>query len=340
MKCPRQILSLMVLFYVLTIGSVMADEVLLKNGDHLTGQVVRMEEDKLIFKTSYAGEISILWQEAAGIETEASVEVVLTDKTSLKGIPLPAEKGKMRLKLSKIVETVSFDLTEVQAINPKPPESAVKLKGHINMGLSATSGNTDTKNGHLDGEFVARTEKNRFTLGAEFNRTEDEGKETVNNALGYLKYDHFLSEKWFLYSNALFEKDKFKDLNLRTALGAGAGYQFLETPLTNLSLEAGLTYVNEDFDLAEDKDYPAGRWSLNFERDLWDKAVQVFHFHEGFVSLEDTDDVFIRSRTGLRLPIYKNLKTTAQYNYDWDKSPEPGREKADKAYLLTLGYHW
>ena len=340
MKYFKQILSIIVVFYVLTIGSVMADEVRLKNGDHLTGQVIRMEEGKLILKTSYAGEISILWQEAASIEAEASVEVVFADKTSLKGIPLSAEKGKMRLKLSKIVETVSFDLKEVQSINPKPPESPLKLKGHINVGLNATRGNTDTKNQHLDGEFVARTKKNRYTLGAEFNRAEDEGKETVNNALGYIKYDHFLSEKWFLYSNALFEKDQFKDLNLRTALGVGAGYQFLETPLTNLSLVAGLTYVNEDFDLAADEAYPAGRWSLNFERYLLDKAVQVFHFHEGFVSLEDTDDVFIRSRTGVRVPIYKNLKATAQYNYDWDKSPEPGRERADETYLLTLGYHW
>ena len=89
-----------------------------------------MEDDKLILKTSYAGEISILWQEAAAIETGTPIEVVLADKTSLKGIPLSSEKGKMRLKLSKIVETVSFDLTEVQSINPNPPEPPQESENH------------------------------------------------------------------------------------------------------------------------------------------------------------------------------------------------------------------
>ncbi len=42
-------------------GNSLADEVRLKNGDKLTGQVVRMEEEKLVLKTTYAGEIAIAW---------------------------------------------------------------------------------------------------------------------------------------------------------------------------------------------------------------------------------------------------------------------------------------
>ena len=154
------------------------------------------------------------------------------------------------------------------------------------------------------------------------------------------QYDHFLTEKWFFYTNALFEKDEFKDIDLRSTIGAGAGYQFFETPLTNLSTETGLTYVNEDYEQGQDNSYPAGRWSVKFDQYLLDKKIQFFHFHEGFVSIEDTEDMFIRSRTGFHIPLYKNFKATVQYNYDWDKSPAPGREKADEAFLFTLGYAW
>ena len=42
----------------------------------------------------------------------------------------------------------------------------------------------------------------------------------------------------------------------------------------------------------------------------------------------------------MRLPLYKKLTATAQYNLDWDKSPESGREKTDEMYILTLGYRW
>jgi len=179
-----------------------------------------------------------------------------------------------------------------------------------------------------------------YTIGAEYNREEDQGEKTTKNITGFGKYDHFLNQKWFLYSSVFFEKDEFKDLNLRSSIGAGVGYQFFETPLTNLSLEAGLAYVNEDFEEGVDDDYPAGRWSLDFDRYLVDKIIQFFHFHEGFIGLEDTDDFFIRTRTGLRVPVYKNIKATVQYNFDYDKSPTPGREKEDEMFIFTLGYYW
>ena len=59
-------INLTPLFIMLTVGffiagNSLADEVRLINGDKLTGQVVRMEEEKLVLKTTYAGEITIAW---------------------------------------------------------------------------------------------------------------------------------------------------------------------------------------------------------------------------------------------------------------------------------------
>lgn len=64
-------------------GNSLADEVRLRNGDKLTGQVVRIETDKLILKTTYAGEITIAWKEVASIGTDDSVKVVLKDETTV-----------------------------------------------------------------------------------------------------------------------------------------------------------------------------------------------------------------------------------------------------------------
>lgn len=339
MRCYFKLCLLSVILSLVNPMSVTADEIVLQNGDRITGKVIRLEGEKLFFETTYAGELTVKWGEVAGLKTDAPVLVVLSDETALKGTPEPAEGGKLSMKIGKIVETVSFDLAEVKAINPKE-EPAVKMKGRINIGISAAKGNTETETQHLDGQFVARTAKNRYTVGGEYNRAENKGEKTADSALGYIKYDHFLSQKWFLYSNALFEKDKFKDLNLRATLGAGAGYQFFESDLTNLSLEAGLSYVSVDYEVGEDDDYPAGRWALDYDRYFFGTAFQFFHFHEGFVGLEDTSKFFVRTRTGLRVPLYRQFNATLQYNYDWDNSPAPGREKTDEMYLFTLGYHW
>lgn len=87
------------------------------------------------------------------------------------------------------------------------------------------------------------------------------GLETESNWIAYMKYDHFVTRKWYAYTNADFQNDKFKDIQLRSTLGIGTGYQFIESEKTNLSLEGGLTYVQTDFIVAPDDDYPAGRWA-------------------------------------------------------------------------------
>jgi len=232
-----------------------------------------------------------------------------------------------------------MDLSQAKFINPAPVP-ALTTKGQANLGITVAKGNSDTASQHLDLEFIARTVKNRYTLGFEFNRSEDDGVESKNNSLGYVKYDHFFSKKLYGYSNVLLEKDKFKDINLRTALGLGAGYQFMESEEANLSGEAGLSYINEDFIVVPDEGYPTGRWAINFDRYLIKKSLQFFHFHEGFVSLEDTEDIFIRSRTGIRMPVSKSIKATFQVNYDWDRRPSPGMEKTDIMYIMSLGYQF
>ena len=161
---------------------------------------------------------------------------------------------------------------------------------------------------------------------------------TVDRSLGYIKYDHFLTEKWYAFGKSSAERDEFKDLNLRTDVGAGPGYQVFKSDLINLALEAGVSYINEDFDVAEDKDYAAGRGSINYDQWFFKKAFQLFHFNESFVSMDDTDDIIIRMRTGVRIPFYKGINITAQHNFNWDNQPSPGFEKTDQAFIMSLGY--
>jgi len=161
--------NLIPLFILLTVGfllagNIFADEVRLTNGDKLTGQVVTMEEEKLVLKTTYAGEITITWKEVAGIMADDPVKVVLNDETALEGKTAPIEDGKMKLDTGKLESPASFSLADVKAINPKPVKP-VKIATRVNASMVNQRGNTIKDNYYFDGEFVARTKKNRNTLG-------------------------------------------------------------------------------------------------------------------------------------------------------------------------------
>jgi putative salt-induced outer membrane protein YdiY len=325
------------LLLFLICSQVCADEVWLKNGDHLTGKVVSLDGGVLRFKTSYAGDLSIKWEEVVNLKTDEPIKVVLGDETTAQGPVSPGEGRKVTVKTEQVAQPITVDLANVKTINPRPP---LRMNLRINFGLNISDGNTNTQNIYGDGEFVARTDENRYTIGALYRRSEEESVKTADRSFAYMKYDHFFTKKWYGYANATAEKDEFKDLDLRSSLGVGAGHQFIESERTGLSFEGGLSYVNENYIVAEDKSFPAGRWGLRFDHYLWPKSLQYFLYHTGLQSLKDSDDLILSTQTGFRIPFYKNLNVTAQFNWDYDKSPSPGKKESDYTYVLTLGYLW
>ncbi len=340
MKKNRALLLIAVMISLLITKNSLADEIQLKNGDNLTGRIVRMTENKLILKTTYAGEITISWQEVAGIKSDGSLKVLLNDETVMEGTTETIEDGKVKLDTSELKELATFDLADVKAINPKPVKP-VKITARVNASATYERGNTDSDNYYFDGEFVARTKKNRYKIGGELTNEKADGITTSQNWLAYGNYSHFLNEKWYLYADTLFEHDEFKDLDLRSTLGAGAGYQIFETPLLNLSISAGVAMVDENYDLGEDNEYSAGQWAVNYDQYFFKKFVQLFHANTGFISLEDSNDWFVKTRTGLRIPLYKGLTATLQYNYNWDNQPSAAAEtEQDTKLIFLLGYEF
>ena len=273
MKGKGVSIILTVLFVFLVWGNASADEVWLKNGDRLTGKVMSLEGGTLVFNTSYAGDLSIKWGEVVNLKTDEPIKVVLGDETTAQGLVTPGDPGKVKVKAEQIAEPVTVDLANVKTINPKPP---MTTKARVNVGASFTSGNTDTQDIYADGEFIARTDQNRYTIGGLYKRSEDNNVKTDDKKLGYMKYDHFLTKKWYAYANATAEQDDFKDLDFRYTLGIGSGYQFIESERTNLSFELGLSYVNENYIVAEDNSFAAGRWGLRFDHYILPKSLQYF----------------------------------------------------------------
>jgi putative salt-induced outer membrane protein YdiY len=151
----------------------------------------------------------------------------------------------------------------------------------------------------------------------------------------------------------LFTNDRFQDILLRSAFGVGAGYQFFQSEDLNLSLEAGPDYVNLNFyDLPfncsnaigsnnpctplKDRSGIAGRWAVNYDQFIWNRNVQLFHYHEGLVA----SDLFIRSRTGFRVPIWNGIQFTNEIQVDYLSKPAPGRQNVDTRYMFSIGYAW
>jgi hypothetical protein len=166
-----------------------ADEVYLKNGNHLSGRIVSMNAGKLVLDTDFAGRLSIDWDHVERLFSDAPINLVLLDGSTIRGVPVPADTpGLLRLTAEAGAEPVPVARVLVKAVSP-PHEPPIKVNGRINVGLNKATGNSDRESGHADAEMIARAANHRLSLGGAYNRAKDDGRESEDNASGFSKYD-------------------------------------------------------------------------------------------------------------------------------------------------------
>ena len=318
----------------------------LKDGSQIYVEILEMTEGFITVKTLFhdGDPIKIKWSEVTGITSEEQVKVVLNSGTILQGPPSMLSPGTLGIKTDMLAEPIPVAVESVMAVNP-PIKKPVVYTGNLNFGASVTKGNTKFENYSFLGELIARSERLRLTLLGRYVYGEADGEINARNAFGTIKLDFFITKRFYWNAGALFEQDTFQELNLRTSLFTGPGYQFIDTgdfasPYFNkmqLSAEAGLGFFNEDFKRAQDRNNITGRWGVNFNWPVL-PVLTLFHQHQGYPSLEKRKDYYITSQQGLRWTMLENFIATLQFNWRYDNTPAPGNKKSDKQYLLTLGY--
>ena len=300
-------------------SSAWADDLTLKNGDRYSGTVVALQAGTLTFKTPH-GTLAIPWEEVATLTVED--EIALTTVT-----------GQRRRQPGGVIDVG----TAVALARPLPP---LAITGGAAAGFIDTGGNTDVNSVRMDSDLVVRQHENRYTFGAAVNRARTSGVETARNWTATGRYDRFLTERMFVTGSTIFTNDPFRDLDLRTALGAGVGYQVLDTPVARLSVEGGAGYVRENFDLADDHSYGAAREAAKLDVVLAAERVTLFHQHDTYFGVTSGDDLFFKAQNGVRLALAAGFVTTAQLDVDYDRTPAPGRRGTDRTFALTFGYRF
>ena len=220
------------------------------------------------------------------------------------------------------------------------PQPAVIVDGGANAAIVTTAGNTDVNNLRLDGDLVTRAGLNRYSASAVVTRAEDRGIETARNWTTVFRYDRFVSTRMFLNANAILTNDRFRDLDLRTAIGFGVGYQVLTLPRVNLTADGGLGYVNENLARQPDDSYAALRESVSFDAFAVPDRIQFFHVHDGYFGVTGDDNLFIRMQNGVRMTLAAGFVTTLRHDLDYDRSPAVGRSNTDRTLAFTLGYRF
>lgn len=332
----HKILALAAVLAVAPLG--LADEVILSNGDKLTGTVGEIAGGKMKFTSPVLGEISIDMANVSSFTTDEPAAIRLKE-----GPPLqePITEGTPDALTTESGRTVPFD--EVKFFN-QPPE---KWTGFVVANLSIARGNTETIDAGVEALAELRRQRveldDRITLGAGYNFSNTgTGDDKVTNEENWNvrgQYDRFFTEKWYGYGKVMVEKDNIANLDLRVTPGVGVGYQWYETPDFNFRTEAGVSYVWEDYDPGGRNDFIALRLAYHVDKRI-NERVSVFHNLEYLPAFEDFGDFLMNADAGVQADITKQFFTQAKVEWTYDSTPAENRSSNDYRFLVGVGWRF
>ncbi len=292
-----------------------ADQVVLKNGDTLTGSVIQKDGAKLTLKSELLGEVSIPWSAVKSLKSDQELVVVLPGGESVKGkISTSGDNLEVASKSAPLagISAIRDEAEQKKWEKLEHPGIGELWAGNFDLGLALARGNARTET--LTNNFTAARATKRDKISVHFNQiyatalVDGVSSSTANAVRGGWSYNRDLNPRVFLTTLNEYEHDEFQSLNLRAVFGGGGGWNAVKTKKTTLSFQGGGDYERENYTTLN-----RNSAEVNFGDDLLWKASAVTSVTQSF-------------------RIFPNLSDTGQYRMNFDISGVTALKK-------WLGWH-
>jgi putative salt-induced outer membrane protein YdiY len=238
-----------------------ADQVTLKNGDRLSGTIVKSDDDAktLLIKTDFAGDVTIKWDAVTAIASTQPLHITLSDGRVIAGTVTTSE-GTFEVA-TRDGGTVSAERDSIKAIRNDAQQAEVdRLKhprlldywsGLFDLGLSVTEGNSSTAALTIAGKASRVAPKNKFTLYYtqvySKDGNESPARTTANAIHGGVRDEFNLNPRIYVFAFTDFDEDALQHLDLRNVLGGGLGVHIINSKKTQFDVFGGASFNQEYF---------------------------------------------------------------------------------------------
>ncbi len=240
-----------------------ADQITLKNGDRLSGSVLKSDNKTLSMKTELAGTVSVPWDAVVRIESTEPLNVGLPGGQMVSGI-VRADNGRIEVQTAD-AGTVAASLPSVLFIRSKTEQAVYELEeeryrnprlvdlwtGFADLGFSKVQGNAESSNLAVSANATRATSRDKiavtFTSLNASASTLGEELVTANAMRGGVNYSLNVTEKLFAFGAVDLEFDEFQRLDLRFNPTGGLGYRLIGNERTLFDLLGGASLNREFF---------------------------------------------------------------------------------------------
>jgi len=298
MKIPYIFYLMIVIAIFSTVSNACSDEVYLKSGDKITGEIVEQKQDSISVKTEAMGSVSIKRDHIDRIVKEKEEPPELTEKPKK-----AAWQGEVSL---------GYDRTTGNTRDNQ-------ISGSFLMSRN---------NKHVD----------EWTLGGNLYYSSTNRKMDAQKWYGMGRYAFSLGEskKWYSFFRGEADHDRFADIDYRLVPAAGVGYWLYDLPGIKLMAEVGAGLDHTVYkSKIKDRDEWVLTPRLFLEKKLFNnsKITQNLYYYP---TIEDYNDYRLRSDTSLDIALNKKLSLRLSLIDDYNSVPSEDTKKNDLRLISSL----
>jgi hypothetical protein len=317
------------------------DWIQLTSGEWLKGELFVLYDDTLEFESDQLDSLSLDFGDIKQIRSARTVQVALVDGEVVTG-RLQVDGDELRVTGD---QEWTFERSQVLSFTAGEPRERNFWAGRVGAGANFQQGNTEQTETHVQASFKRRTVKNRVDLQYLGNYNTTDGLTIADNQRASAGWDRFVSRRFFLSPVQLeYFRDPFQNISQRWTVGAGAGYQIVDTSTVDWQVNAGLAYQHTRFDDVpegeiESASTPALFVSTTYEQELMD-GIDLDVDYRFFVVDEESGQYTHHFLTGLDFDLIGSLGFFTTLVWDRIEKPRPtsdGTVPKKDDYRLNLG---
>lgn len=316
------------------------DEVVLLNGNTITGEVKSLQQGKLEFKTDNAGTIYIEWEYVQALTSTQFFDLENQNGDHFYGSLSKAEDSHFLLIIGPTGPVV-LDMQNVVTIAPIKQTFWNRVDGSLNLGASYTSADTILQYSFEgDATYRQRLQTAKVTLSSI--QTHQEHRDTTFRDSLQFSFTRSRKNRYFGVGSIEFSRSSELGIDFRTELGLGYGRKFKQTNKSNLQAAAGLT-VSRDTPIGEEPSSVSlsaaflGRYHFflyNYPKT--DILVEL----SVLPGVTDWPRVRVNFNGSIKREIIKDFTVNFSISDAFDSEPPGGTEAANHDFAVVLSVGW
>lgn len=329
-------------------SAMQADQIVLKDGDRITGSIVKKDGQSLTIASKNFGVVTLKWDDVATITADQPVNVVLPGDKTVK-TTLQTQDGKIQVGPQAVppADIVALRNDAEQRMYERFLHPGLldlwTITGSLN--IAGTKGNAETSTITTPINFVRATNTSRTT--AYFNSIRSTATvggvqgSTAKAVRGGWGYGRNISKRLFVNAFNDYEFDKFQALDLRVVLGGGLGYEVWKHEHGRLAAVGGIAWNHEKFSPPNAAEFTRNSaeayWGDDFNYKLSSRTTLVQGFRM-FNNLTNTGQYRINFDIGATTQLVKWLNWNIALSDRYLSNPVPGRKSNDFIYTTGFGF--